>query len=323
MKISGLCRILIPSATMLLVLAASGCVTKKYVSKKIDVVDQRLSKLQAHTDQQLAKQHNEISYLNERVTTTDNKLSGVASTADQANSTAGQALQQAQTNTTAIQAGVAQIEAHTTELTNLKNNLDYTLAESVNVTFGFNKYDLTNEAKVALDSIIEKAKASPRSQIEVLGYTDDIGSSSYNLTLSRRRAEAVARYLVKSDTPLKNISLIGLGEEQTPQLLKAEVEGIDPNATKAQLRGLARRVRIRLYVPGGSSLAAANPSVDASAQNAPAQDSPAQNPPTQITPTPDAPTPDASTPDAPTPDAPAPDAPTPDAPAPGPPPQAK
>jgi outer membrane protein OmpA-like peptidoglycan-associated protein len=272
MKLSGLCRILIPSATILLVLAASGCATKRYVSKKIDVVDQRLSKLQAHTDQQFAKQHNEISYLNEQVTTTNNKLSTVAGTADQANSTAGQALQQAQSNTTAIQAGAALIEAHTTELTNLKNNLDYTLAESANVTFGFNKYDLTNEAKAALDSIIEKAKASPRSQIEVLGYTDDIGSASYNLTLSRRRAEAVARYLVKGDTPLKNISLIGLGEEQTPQLLKAEVEGIDPNATKSQLRGLARRVRIRLYVPGGTNLSAAatpdaaSPDTDASAQ---------------------------------------------------------
>jgi outer membrane protein OmpA-like peptidoglycan-associated protein len=306
MKLSRVCRILIPSATMLLVLAASGCATKKYVSKKIDVVDQRLSKLQTHTDAQFAKQQNEISYLNERTATTDTKLSTVASTADQANSTAGQALQQAQTNTSAIQAGAALIEAHTTELTNLKNNLEYTLAETVNVMFGFNKYDLTNAAKVALDGIIEKAKATPRSQIEVLGYTDDIGTTSYNLTLSRRRAEAVARYLVKGDTPLKNISLIGLGEEQTPQLLKAEVEGIDPNATKAQLRGLARRVRIRLYVPGGTNLAAANPSVDASAQNAPAQDPPAatQDAPAQNTPAPDPSTPDAPTQNAPTPDPP-------------------
>ena len=291
---------------MLLVLAASGCATKKYVSKQIGVVDQHLSKVQT----QVAKQHDEISYLNERVTTTDNKLSGVASTADQANSTAGQALQQSQTNTTAIQAGAALIEAHSTELSNLKNNLDYTLAESVNVMFAFNKYDLTSAAKAALDGIIEKAKATPRSQIEVLGYTDDIGSSSYNLTLSRRRAEAVARYLVKSDTPLKNISLIGLGEEQTPQLLKAEVEGIDPNATKSQLRGLARRVRIRLYVPGGTRLTAANPDVDASAQNAPAQNAPAQDAPTQNAPTTDAPAPDPPTQDAPTPDAPAPDPPT-------------
>ena len=301
MKLSGLCRILIPSATMLVVLAASGCVTKKYVSKQIGVVDQRLSKVQ----NQVAKQQNEISYLNERVTTTDSKLSGVANTAEQANSTAGQALQQAQTNSSAIQAGTALIEAHTTELTNLKNNLNYTLAESVNVMFAFNKYDLTPEAKAALNTIIEKAKATPRSQIEVLGYTDDIGPASYNLTLSRRRAEAVARYLVKNDTPLKDVSLIGLGKEQTPELLAAEVEAISPNATKAELRGLARRVRIRLYVPGGTSLTAANsPEVDASAQNAPAQDPPAPSAPTPDATTPDAATPDAATPDAATPDAP-------------------
>jgi hypothetical protein len=180
------------------------------------------------------------------------------------------------------------------------------LAETVNVTFRFNKYDLSNEAKVALDSIIEKAKASPRSQIEVLGYTDDIGTSSYNLTLSRRRAEAVARYLVKNDTPLKNISLIGLGEEQTPQLLKAEVEGIDPNATKAQLRGLARRVRIRLYMPGGTSLTAstANPDTNASAQNAPAQDATTQNAPAQDPPAQDAPAQDPPSQDPPTQDPP-------------------
>ncbi len=320
MKSSGICRILIPSATMLLVLTASGCASKKYVSKKIDVVDQRLSKLQAHTDQQFAKQQNQISYLNERTATIDNKLSTVASTAEQANSTAGQALQQAQTNTTAIQAGAALIEAHSTELTNLKNNLDYTLAETVNVTFAFNKYDLTNAAKVALDSIIEKAKASPRSQIEVLGYTDDIGTAAYNLTLSRRRAEAVARYLVKNDTPLKNISLIGLGKEQTPQLLKAEVEAIDPNATKSQLRGLARRVRIRLYMPGGTALtaSAAGPDTDASAQSAPAQDPSAQNAPAQ-----DPPAQDPSAQNAPAQDPPAQDAPAQDPPAQDPPQQIK
>src|SRR5579862_1880052 len=105
MKFSELCRILIPSATMLLVLAASGCATKKYVSKQIGIVDHRLSKNQTQTNEQLAKQHGEISYLNERVTTTDNKLSAVANTAEQANSTAGQAQQQAQTNATAIEAG--------------------------------------------------------------------------------------------------------------------------------------------------------------------------------------------------------------------------
>jgi len=87
----------------------------------------------------------------------------------------------------------------------------------------------------------------------VVGYTDEKGSKSYNLTLSRRRAEAVARYLVQNNVPLKSISLIGLGEEQTPALLAAEVQGIDPNTSKKELRRLARRVRIRVYTPGAGS----------------------------------------------------------------------
>ena len=265
MKFSELCRILIPSATMLLVLAASGCATKKYVSKQIGIVDHRLSKNQTQTNEQLAKQHGEISYLNERVTTTDNKLSAVANTAEQANSTAGQAQQQAQTNATAIEAGASQIEAHSAELVKLTNNFNYTLADTGNVMFRFNKWDLTSAAKTALDAMIQKATATPRSMIEVVGYTDDIGPASYNLTLSRRRAEAVARYLVQNNVPLKSISLIGLGEEQSPQLLADEVEGIRPNASKAELRGQARRVRIRLYTPGGTGSNTASAGADPSA----------------------------------------------------------
>ena len=256
MKLSRASRIGSAAAAILFVLAASGCATKKYVGQQIHVVDQRLTRVQTQTNEKMEKQQGEISYLNERVTTTDNKLSAVANTAQQATETAGQALQQAQTNTAAIQAGVSVIEAHTAQLTKLANDLNYTVVETGNVTFPFNKWELTPEAKTALDGMIQKAKATSRPVIEVLGYTDDIGPASYNLTLSRRRAEAVARYLVQNDVPLKSISLLGLGEEQTPQLLAAEVEAFQPNASKRELRGLARRVRIRLYAPGAGDTAA-------------------------------------------------------------------
>ena len=110
MKLSGPSRIWIPYATILL-LATSDCVTKKYVGQRINVVDQRLTKVQTQTNQKLEKQ-GEISYFNERVTTTDNKLSAVANTAQQANETAGQALQQTKTNASAIQTNTSQIDAH-------------------------------------------------------------------------------------------------------------------------------------------------------------------------------------------------------------------
>ena len=262
MKLSRPSRMASAAAAILFLLAASGCATKKYVGQQIHVVDQRLTQVQTQSNEKMEKQQGEISYLNERVVTTDNKLSAVANTAQQANETAGQALQQAQTNSTAIQAGTALLEAHSTELVKLASNFNYTVAETGNVTFAFNQWKLTAEAKAALDLIIQKAMATPRPMIEVLGYTDDTGPASYNLTLSRRRAEAVARYLVQNNIPLKNISLLGLGEEQTPQLLAAEVENFQPNASKAELRGLARRVCVRLYTPGANATAA-NASADA------------------------------------------------------------
>lgn len=258
MNISRPLRRLIASTPIILLLATSGCATKKYVAKQVGGVDKRLNQAESMAKQQFGKQQNEISQLNERVTTTENKLGAVANTAQQANTTAGQALQQSGANASAIQTASSEIEAHSAELVKLKDEFNYTLVESGNVTFRFGKWELTNEAKAALDLMIQKATATPRTVIEVLGYTDDIGPRSYNLTLSRRRAEAVARYLVQNNVPLKNISLLGLGKEQTPQLLAAEVEGFNPNASKQEIRGLARRVKIRLYAPGGASSAAAS-----------------------------------------------------------------
>ena len=81
MKLSRLSGIAIAAATLLFLLAGSGCATKKYVGQQVHVVDQRLTKVQTQTNEKLEKQQGEISYLNERATTTDNKLSAVASTA--------------------------------------------------------------------------------------------------------------------------------------------------------------------------------------------------------------------------------------------------
>jgi len=255
-------RALTALASTVVIVAASGCATKSYVSKQINVVDHRLNQLQAQGKEALTKQQGAISQLNERLTTTDNRVAAVDTSAQQANSTAGQALQQTQTNASAIETNASAISAHSTELVKLADNFNYSLVESANVTFPTNKWMLSKDAKAALDSLVQKSAATPRSMIEVVGYTDRVGTKAYNLTLSRRRAEAVARYLVNNSVPLKSISLIGLGEEQTPALLAAEVEAFNPNASKQEIRGLARRVRIRLYAPGASSPAASSASLE-------------------------------------------------------------
>jgi len=260
MNKSVCCPAMIALSALVLALATSGCATKKYVAKQTGVVNQRVNQLESRGKAEFAKQQTEISRLNERVATVDNKLVGVANSAQQANASADQALQQAQTNASAIQSNTTDISANSTQILELKNDLNYALVETDNIIFGFNKSDLTTDARAALDLIVQKATATKRPIVEVVGYTDDIGPKSYNLALSRKRAESVARYLVKQNVPLKGISLIGLGEEQSPELLAAELKAVDPTASRTQLRSLARRVRIRLYAPGATSSEATNAS---------------------------------------------------------------
>jgi len=230
-----------------LALAISGCATKKYVQNQVNAVNHEVSEVEAKTNKKIAslsnKQHNDISQVQERIMTVDAKVAANAAAAQQANATASQALQTAQSNTQAI-------DANKTEITNLANGMNYTLIEKSDVTFGFNKSNLDKTAQTTLDSVVSKAQTAPRAVVELLGFTDTIGSKQYNLALSRRRAEAVQRYLVRNNIPLRGITIVGLGEEKPPAGLESDILAQNPNATPRERRRAARRVLIRLYSTG-------------------------------------------------------------------------
>jgi outer membrane protein OmpA-like peptidoglycan-associated protein len=217
------------------------------------MVNQRVSKLEAKTNQEISylntKLQTDISRVDERITTTDAKLAEVAGVAQQASASAARANKTGEANQVKILANATGIEALTTMAENAWN---YQLIEKGDVTFAFDKATLDGPAKIALNVIIQKAEAMPRSVIELQGFTDNIGSSDYNLELSRRRADAVARYLAQQNVPLRDIHTIGLGKENPPASLTAEVEAMNPNASPAELRRLARRVYIRVYAPATS-----------------------------------------------------------------------
>jgi OOP family OmpA-OmpF porin len=233
-----------------LALVPSGCASKKYVRQQTGIVNQRVSSLETKTKEQIAylntKEQADISRVDERITTTDAKLAEVSGVAQQATASAAQANQTAEANQTKIEANASSIAAMATLAENAWN---YQLIEKGDVTFGFNKADLDSDAKAALDLIAKKAAAMPRAQIELQGYTDKVGSKDYNLALSRRRADAVARYLTSQNVPLRGIHVIGLGEENPPASLTADLKAVDPNASPKEVRRLARRVYIRVYAP--------------------------------------------------------------------------
>jgi outer membrane protein OmpA-like peptidoglycan-associated protein len=228
-------------------LATSGCATKSYVRKQTNTVNQRVSTFEAKTKEEIAyltnKEHNDISQVHERIMTMDAKVAENTAGVQQANAAASQAIQTGQSNTQLI-------NANATEIANLANGMNYTLIEKADVTFGFDKSALDSTARVALDLIIAKAQAAPRAVVELVGFTDTVGSKQYNLALSRRRAEAVERYLVHNNIPLRGIHIVGLGEEPPPANLAADIVAIDPNANAREVRRAARRVLVRVYSTG-------------------------------------------------------------------------
>ncbi len=237
---------------VVLALATSGCATKHYVTAQLAPVDSKVSALETKTNNQADKEATDISRVEEKLGSTDTQVAEVASTAEQAKTSAAQANQLAQQNQAAIAANQSAVAANTAAITALDQAMTYSLVAKGDVTFAFNKSNLGKTDVAALDALVQQFQSNPRVVFELIGFTDRVGTTDYNLTLSRRRAESVERYLVRQGIPLRGVHIVGLGKEPVPQGLLAGVQAVDPNATAANSRRLARRVLIRVYAPNAS-----------------------------------------------------------------------
>ncbi len=85
---------------------------------------------------------------------------------------------------------------------------------NVETLFEFDKATLRPEAREKLDQIADRLGNYPVvTDVQVLGYTDRIGTDKYNEDLSRRRAKAVADYLSsRAQAGQSNMQVEGKGE---------------------------------------------------------------------------------------------------------------
>ncbi len=77
----------------------------------------------------------------------------------------------------------------------------------------YKKTVLTEGSREKIQEIAERAKKLPYLLIEVFAYTDNIGSDSYNLALSERRAEATRNMLISMGLDGSKIKAYGMGEK--------------------------------------------------------------------------------------------------------------
>ncbi len=78
--------------------------------------------------------------------------------------------------------------------------------------FGFDSWALSAEAMSVLQQAINDARAGRQSHIHVVGHTDTVGSASYNMKLSKKRANVVKDALVDMGARRDAVTATGVGK---------------------------------------------------------------------------------------------------------------
>jgi outer membrane protein OmpA-like peptidoglycan-associated protein len=80
-----------------------------------------------------------------------------------------------------------------------------------NIFFETNSYKLEDKSLVELNKLINFINLNPKQQIELSGYTDNVGSAEANMKLSAMRAKAVYDYLISKGIKPTFITYKGYG----------------------------------------------------------------------------------------------------------------
>ena len=182
-----------PAIVILLVagLTVTGCASKKYVQEQVanseSVTNGKIGEVQTSVE----GNQKEITALHQKDAEMQNQL-------DKLSATAKEALDRA-TKAGKLAEGTFIAE---------------TILTDNDVRFGFDNYKLSDEAKAALDAFAAKVVAkNVGAYLEIQGYTDNIGSESYNLSLGYKRAEKVMNYLAsEKGFPLHRMNVTSYGE---------------------------------------------------------------------------------------------------------------
>jgi outer membrane protein OmpA-like peptidoglycan-associated protein len=103
------------------------------------------------------------------------------------------------------------------------------------VNFEFNKATLTKNSETILTMAYNALVKNPDVQVEISGYTDNVGSEQSNQVLSLRRAQAVRNWLVDKGIASNRMKAVGKGQDE-------------PVATNTTDSGRAENRRIEFYV---------------------------------------------------------------------------
>lgn len=184
-------------------LLATGCATK-------DWVHELMGKKEVEFDQRFTGVEKRVGDESQRVEGMGFRLSSAETALTETTQTARGARERADTAWT-------KADETNSRLTRLWDNRHVrNLAETFQVQFGFDRWELSDSAQTTLLSLIKELRENPRLTVDLEGYADPVGTVGYNVALSQRRVEAVRRYLVEKGIELPRIHSVGLGPIADP-----------------------------------------------------------------------------------------------------------
>jgi OOP family OmpA-OmpF porin len=97
-----------------------------------------------------------------------------------------------------------------------------------NLQFEIGKDVIKPQSFPALDVLAKTLTDAPEWKLKLSGHTDNTGSAGFNLALSKKRAEAVKKYLVSKGVASNRITTEGLGSTK-PIASNETAEGRNAN----------------------------------------------------------------------------------------------
>ena len=104
------------------------------------------------------------------------------------------------------------------------------------ILFPFNSTEILPDGRTNLQELAKSLEKYPNSDVLIVGHTDSVGTDTYNLDLSQRRAQAASAYLQSLGVPASRLRTVGRGESEPIQSNDTD-EGRQRN----------RRVEIAIY----------------------------------------------------------------------------
>ena len=176
---------------LVVTLGVTGCATKTYVQEQVAAATKASDAKIGEVQKQVEATQMDVTNLKKSDAMQNDQLAKLSDTAKEALTRANEA----------------------NKLANHTFLFEVTLTDEA-VRFGFNKAELSADAKAALDAFAKRVKDENKNvYIEVQGHTDGIGSDKANLKLGQERADSVMQYLnMQAGFPLHRMNAVSYGK---------------------------------------------------------------------------------------------------------------